>query len=114
LCPIKKLCGISGRNLKRGVDFMALKNDLLLKELDEKLAFYCKEKNYSFIVSIMAEDFDEGNIIACNGDISELLLNIVAFSKSIEKNFNLSFRQKLLEILAKSIYLDSNDDKKSS
>lgn len=67
-----------------------------LKELDTKLAFLCKDKNYSWVIYIMIQDFDEWQVISCNGDITDFMINILAFSNSIEAKTNFPFRKKLL------------------
>ena len=84
---------------------MALKDDELLKELDEKLALHCKEKEYTFVVSIMAEDTDEGVVTSCNGKFSQLGLDIVAFANNIERNTNFRFKEFLVRILEEEIRL---------
>ena len=82
---------------------MALKDDEILKELDTKLVFHCKDKNYSCVVAIMADDIDEGQVISCNGDITDSMLNILAFANAIESKTNFPFRKQLLEILKSDI-----------
>ena len=84
---------------------MALKDDELLKELDEKLALHCKKKNYSLVISIMAEDTDEGVVTSCNGKFSQLGLDIVAFANNIERNTNFRFKEFLVKILQEEIRL---------
>ena len=82
---------------------MALKDDEILKELDTKLSFHCRDNHYSCVVAIMADDIDEGQVISCNGDITELMLNILAFSNAIESKTNFPFRKQLLEVLKTDI-----------
>lgn len=86
---------------------MALKDDEFLKELDTTLALHCRDNNYSLVVSVMAEDIDEGQAISCNGDVARLMLNIIAFAKAIESNTNFPFRKNLVKLLLDDLDIDS-------
>ena len=78
---------------------MALKDDTVLEELDTKLTYHCKDKNYSLVVSIMAEDMAEGQVVSCNGDLPQFAINITAFARAIESKTNYPFRKYLMEVL---------------
>ena len=82
---------------------MALKDDEILKELDTKLSFHCRDNHYSCVVAIMADDIDEGQVISCNGDVTDFMLNILAFANAIEAKTNFPFKKQLLKILQEDI-----------
>lgn len=90
---------------------MSLKDDKNLEELTTKLSLHCKAKNYTLVTSIMNDDdLADGNVLACNGDIAELALNICCFAKSIESRFKMPFRHFLVKALIDSFNFD--EDKK--